>query len=277
MKKNIVIGVLVTTVVMLVAFIILIKLDVIRFSSKNQEQKSDKSVNQIEKKISKEEVNALIDKYTKTPYIVNVFKNINLTEEVKTKIAYTNLNESDFIIVDCSEYSEELVYDPMGVIKKEKEMVYRDSEHLYCYENSFKYATINSIYHDLFGNSTNFPKEDFRVGLSKYKYSTIKDRFEEYVILGGIEYANVNVYSVIDYEFEDNNLIVNLGYASYIFDFGEGYVPEIEKMRKYTEEEINDKSNYSKIIDDNIGLVEKYTFTFFEEDGLYKLSKIEKR
>lgn len=278
--RDVIIGILITIIILLVSFIILIKLDIISFNSK-KEVKGNNSIKEDikeEEKITLDDVNFLIDKYTKNFIFANIFKDIQLSNEMKVKISYTNLSENDFITLDCLDYSEKLEYDSnYSAIKNNKEMRYKDSENLYCYENSFSYLTINNIYHELFGNSVNFPKDDFKVGLSKYKYSSINDRFEEYVVISGIEYMNINVYSVIDYEIKDNNLIVNVGYVEYNNVNDENiYVSDISGMPKYTEGEM-DKSNYSKIINDNIDLVEKYELTFFKEDGMYKLNRIEKR
>ena len=270
--RDVIIGILVTIIILLVSFIILIKLDIISFNSKKEvkENNSIKVDTKEEEKITLEEVNELIDKYTKALMFVNIFKTNDLSDEIKDLISFTNLSDNDFKKIDCQGYDEELVYDS-------NIQGYRNSEYLVCGGAYFDYSTINKIYHDLFGNSNDFSKKDFNFSLNKYKYLGKTDTFEQYYILGGIEGSKVYIYSVIEQKIMDNNLIVTVGYVEYedVSLTGE-YISNIDGMPKYTEDEMS-KSNYSKIINDNIDLVEKYELTFVKEEGMYKLNKIEKR
>jgi len=158
-----------------------------------------------------------------------------------------------------------------------------NDEYLMCTDGEnilYNYEDVNKNYKKLFGNKNNADKKDFHIYygiVERFGYSNKKDSFVSLSCQcgdGGFSYLSgiprvyeqnnklyiVFVYSVADYNGETN------GTSYWDLKLNDG------TSVKISDTELKDKETYKKYQDK----LDKYTFTFFKEDDIYKFEKVEK-
>lgn len=160
-----------------------------------------------------------------------------------------------------------------GAKQIENEYVYEDEDVSGTYTNNFyKYSDVNKEYKKLFGNKEMLPKKDFSAFANIYHYSKKVDAFAQvlliwgdggYDIIGGIS----NAYEL------DNKVYIEVAYGVADMINGDEYILTLTDKTEVilSEKDLKDKNLYKKYANK----LNKKVYTFFKEDGIYKLESVQ--
>lgn len=206
------------------------------------------------------------------------------TEDAKKYLAALNVSIKDVSTINCL-----LTYNNEGY---QYEINLENGGIGYCYgdTNSISYSALSESYKKLFGNDKVLKKNDFIFGAMIYDYNEKLDSFVKLSCECGGGLGRIDLYSIKNAKKIDNKLIINVGRAE--------IKPGVLAENNYTDEfftiDINGqtlKYNYDDIFDDYYSVLEEfeseffnkyldkldtYKFTFFEENGVYKLEHMVK-
>ena len=192
------------------------------------------------------------------------------------KLDLSDENDKAYLAITSTDYSKEK-FD----LNKDFNAKYSEKENNYVFENNdfvgsytnkfYKYNDVNKVYKKLFGNKINLKKEDVSKLANVFVYSKKVDAFAEvlliwgdggYDIIGGI----TNAYEL------NNKVFITVVYGEVTFGLENEYVLTLkdDTIVNLTETEAEDKNLYKKYADK----LEMKEYTFFKEDGIYKLESV---
>ena len=153
-----------------------------------------------------------------------------------------------------------------------------DGESLLCVDGKqvfYSYENVNNNYKQLFGNKYNANKKDSHIYFgfaTNYVYSEKKDAYVWLSCECG-EGADNILYGVTKAYEKNDKLYVDLAYkeGEHVGD-GINFQLNDGSSVIMSYDEIQNKETYKKYQDK----LDKYTFTFFKEDGIYKFEKVKK-
>jgi len=209
---------------------------------------------------------------------------IGYTEDAKKYLAAVNVSVKDVSTINCI-----LTYNNEGY---QYEVNLENGGIGYCYgdTNSISYDALSESYKKLFGNDKVLKKNDFIFGAMIYDYNEKLDSFIKLSCECGGGPGGIELYSIKSAKKVGDKLIINVGRV----ELKSGILDE----NKYTDEfyttEINGqtlKYNYNEVFNSDYSISEEferqffnkyldkldtYKFTFFNENGTYKLESMVK-
>ena len=281
-KRNIFKGVCFVLVLVIIGLVVLLlnEKGIISINNDNQESNNKVEDNKIvEKDISYGE--EVLHKIMDEQYLHFLNEETYNSDIFKTAVAISETNKEE-LNVNCNElFDQSMIEVWQGGDDKAHSIKLNDGTNLLCMDGkqqAYSYDAVNKNYNKLFGNKYNAYKKDNHIHIdyaTNYAYSEKKDA---YVWLscecGGR--GNEIVYGVTKSYEKDNKLYIDLLYGIAVDNSvgTEQFDLQLSDgtIAKLTYDEIQNKETYKKYQDK----LEKYTFTFFKEDGIYKFEKVKK-
>lgn len=139
-------------------------------------------------------------------------------------------------------------------------------------KKSYLYQEVNGTYKKLYGNDKSAIKDHvFHGFVEHYNYSQSRDLYTELSCQCGDGGYDI-LYGVTKSYKEKDKLYIEFVHSTVEVDEGYSLVLKDETTVEITQKELDDKTSYKKYQDN----LDKYKFTFFKEDGVYKYEKVEK-
>lgn len=204
------------------------------------------------------------------------------TEDAKMYLANVNVAQKDISKIYCND-----VYNNKSNVNNMHQYQVHLDDNLtgFCQVDFstkiISYESFSNAYKELFGKDKQLPKKDFKFGATIYDYDGERNSFVELTCnCGGIAPFATEIYGVKSAKIiNDNKLIVDVGRieVSWNDNFeGTVVIDILGQNLNYNLSEVNSPVFKRQFLNQYLDKLDTYKFTFFEENGVYKLESMVK-
>ena len=214
----------------------------------------------------------LIDKYYAIDIDESDIFNEGYTDRIMKYLAVQNVAIKDIGGINCNTlYSNnEIRWD------SDYKVILDNGKITYCpvrgAAETISYDVLSESYKKLFGNDKKLSKGDFNYSLNEYDYNETKDIFVIMAAPKGLDEITKTIYDIQSALKIKNKLIIKVGMAQLNLD-GSYWKTTVSGLEiTYSSEDVYDYPSFREdFLNKYLDKLDTYTFTFFEEDGIYKL------